>query len=175
MCNVMLQLPADVQERVKVHLTRSELHELEGTNGNDDASVTQPRVTSRVPMPTFPPTAMMYSMNDESGEQPPPPSASRGKPAASVPTELIAKVLSPPGVTQCSSTATRFYICSKCQQEFHLCDASTQTVKAVDGGHVYPRTVVANMATNPPTFVPLHPGVHSPNSRSCSTDSSPVI
>ena len=180
----LLQLPLDVQQRVKVHLTRDEILRMDGDfdSSSSDAPAPQQRVI-RVPMPTFPPTAMVYSVPRNNSESQLSAAAAAAEVAnqsggVSVPTDLIAKVLLP---AASKHKASRYYVCSRCRAEFNRCDVSTQTLASgggCGGGHDsnhFVRTVLANMSTNPPTIIPHYPGVHSPTSRldSCSSDISP--
>ncbi|KAK2182280.1 hypothetical protein NP493_359g10020 [Ridgeia piscesae] len=107
-------LPLDLQERVKAHLTPDEVICME------EASTPPPETKMiRVPMPTFPPTAMLYSV--PRSIVPPEPKQTK---VDTVPTTLIAQVLSKPETKQ---RPRRFYICNECKRGFMCMDRDTQT------------------------------------------------
>ena len=112
------QLPIDLQERLKCHLTRDQVIALEdsppGENG-ENAPAEQRMI--RVPMPTFPPTAMVYSVPKQ--EAPPPVRA-----PATVPTTLIARVLTQPTVKH---KPRKIYFCNRCHTDTVLISKETQT------------------------------------------------
>lgn len=87
----------------------------------------------RVPIPTFPPTAMVYSVNNENKNN-----ILQNSKADSVPMTLIAKVLSQPEPTR---KPRRTYICQKCKRDIVFLDKEVQTV-AGDRGSFHSQTGV---------------------------------
>jgi hypothetical protein len=57
----VLQLPADLQHKVRTYVS-SKRRQSDGNSGNNTAGKPEPKVI-KVPIPTFPPTAMVYSIN----------------------------------------------------------------------------------------------------------------
>ncbi len=163
----MFQLPVDLQERVKSHMSQNEIITMENAcNASMPAETTK---MIRVPMPTFPPTAMVYSVNNKMtngvnsiGETPPTP------PPQTVPTDLIARVLTPPTSKRRSS---RIFICSRCHKDYMFEDKQVQTVISGRGSSETFRTVTPSM-NNPTGFSSatlVHPSVHSQRSRTNSS------
>ncbi|ELU07624.1 hypothetical protein CAPTEDRAFT_227174 [Capitella teleta] len=105
-------LPVDLQERVKCHLTQEQITEMEDCNDSQN----EPKMI-RVPMPTFPPTAMVYSVNKTPAPKPP-------SDDDTVDSTIIAKVLShsDPGRKK-----RRVFICSNCSLDVTLTDTGSQT------------------------------------------------
>lgn len=105
-------------------MTREEIINLE------DAENEQERTKMiRVPMPTFPPTAMVYSVNKvpppgPPGPAPTPPNNDQDAVQDSVPTTLIAKVLTQ---DKPARKPRRVYICSKCTRDAVFEHKATQT------------------------------------------------
>ena len=100
----------------------------------------------KVPMATFPPTAMVYSINKPNS--PPPPKID------TVPMSLIARVLTQP---ESKHRPQRLVICKQCKTGWGIRDAGQQC--HLDSG--LGRPVLANMHTSPPTITPHYPpGVH---------------
>jgi len=118
-----------------------------------------------VPMPTFPPTAMVYSINEpvtvvES-------STMKEEKLSTVPTKIIAKVLAQPKTKR---KLRHIYICEKCGTDCMFQDESTQTslmMCSMDdrsfhkqcSGQKYPQTAIL-----------IQPHVHSGRSRTNSTE-----
>ena len=91
----------------------------------------EPEVTRtiRVPMPTFPPTAMVYSVNKiPAAEETRAPTQDR-----TVPTSLIAKVLAQPD----KKTRPRNYICCQCIRDvvFHDKDIQVNLLQEYNNGY----------------------------------------
>ena len=163
-----LQLPMDLQERVKSHMTREQIINMEDAE-NDPT----PTKMIRVPMPTFPPTAMVYSVNKV-----PPPNVHNsngdnqsGNRLDSVPTSLIAKVLTQ---GEPFRKPRRVYICSKCTKDYGIDHKSTQTSMTYSDANGY-------HGVSPPRGAvwPAHgqyhgnvlpPGVHRPRLNSTETE-----
>jgi hypothetical protein len=57
----VLQLPADLQQKVRLYVS-SKRRQSDGSGGNNSVSKPEPKMI-KVPIPTFPPTAMVYSIN----------------------------------------------------------------------------------------------------------------
>ncbi len=76
-----------------------------------------------VPMPTFPPTAMVYSVNQPMPTKEPaePPREKND----TVPTNIIAKVLAQPKTKR---KPRHLYICDKCNADYMFQEESTQTM-----------------------------------------------
>ena len=157
-----LQLPVDLQERVKPHLSRDQLIDIEDGE--------QPPETKmiRVPMPTFPPTAMVYSINKvvpNNNQGNAPGGLPNNTPRDLVPSSLIAKVLTP---TQVPRKPRRIYVCTNCRTDTSVSDVSVQTViiysTETNGFH-------GNHPTRTTThFGVPHPGVHRPRLNSTETE-----
>ena len=73
----------------------------------------------RVPMPTFPPTAMLYSVPRVIA----PPEANPAK-VDTVPTTLIARVLAK---SESKRRPRVFYVCNECRRDFMCTHRETQT------------------------------------------------
>ncbi|KAL3873783.1 hypothetical protein ACJMK2_036868 [Sinanodonta woodiana] len=105
-------LPFDLQERVKSQMTHQQIISME------EPPVVKETKLIRVPMPTFPPTAMVYSVNnneDKNGEN--------SQNVQTVPMTLIAKVLTQPNPKR---KAHRTYICPKCRRDVIFADKEVQ-------------------------------------------------
>ena len=111
----MLQLPFDLQNRVRSHLTSEQLMGLE---------TKAPETTKliHVPMQTFPPTAMVYSVPKPVTDSPVVESDS-----TSVPLSLLAKVLSP---VDSKRRPHRTHLCVKCREDYSSAHKETQTGRA---------------------------------------------
>ena len=125
---IIFQLPSNIQERLRVHLTRQELVKMEADFALDTKQREEEKLNKiiRVPMPTFPPTAMVYTVNNKNVETPQNYGSSQTQTIKSVPTSLIAQVLCPP---ESSRKPSRFYVCSGCNRELKLREMSTQTLQ----------------------------------------------
>lgn len=98
-------LPIDIQDRLKVHLSQQQLLDFE----KEDKCLEQESRMIKVPMSTFPPTAMFYSVNS------PAPLPTIESPndvkQKTVPVNLIAKVLAQP---ETKYRNKHIHICKKC-------------------------------------------------------------
>ena len=144
---------------MKSHMTREQIIDLE------DASNQAPVETKmiRVPMPTFPPTAMVYSVNKV--PPPPPPAPIDDSKLETVPTTLIAKVLSQPDSRR---KPRRIYICNKCKVDVMTYDKEVQTCMAqVKDTNGFNRAGVASSRTH---HCAVHPGVHRSRLNSTETE-----
>ncbi|KAL5009404.1 hypothetical protein ScPMuIL_014985 [Solemya velum] len=112
-------LPLDLQERLKKHMTPEQVISME-----DQPPVRETKLI-RVPIPTFPPMAMVYSVNNENKNN-----ILQNSKTDSVPMTLIAKVLSQPEPTR---KPRRTYICQKCKRDIVFLDKEVQTVSAREG------------------------------------------
>ncbi|PNF37410.1 hypothetical protein B7P43_G16014 [Cryptotermes secundus] len=90
----VLQLPADLQQKVRTYVS-SKRRQSDGNSGNNTVGKPEPKII-KVPIPTFPPTAMVYSINkvpadknEESDEK----SSSSKPPVDIVSAAIMAKVL----------------------------------------------------------------------------------
>lgn len=125
----------------------------------EDAPITdssQETKTIRVHMPTFPPTAMVYSVNSTKEDV----TTNTGD---KVPMDLIAKVLKPS--TTFNRKSQRYYVCCKCRVGVSTSERGVQT--HLDS---FIRTATADLSTNPPTIVAHYPGVHRPRNSSSGSD-----
>ncbi|XP_067682382.1 tight junction-associated protein 1-like [Haliotis asinina] len=104
-------LPMDLQDRVKKHMTREQILNMEN-------SVKESKLI-RVPMQTFPPCAMVYSVNNTDAES----NMGNVSPTETVPMSLIAKVLTQPEPRR---KPQRTYICLKCKRDVVLIDKQVQ-------------------------------------------------
>jgi tight junction protein 4 (peripheral) len=103
-------LPVDLQERVKQHMTREQL--IAAENGSSVQQEEQKLI--HVPIATFPPTAMVFSLNQNINKQPEQQTQSE---LGFVPMSLIARVL-----TQSESRRVypRMFLCMMCKRDvFH--------------------------------------------------------
>ncbi|XP_060083723.1 tight junction-associated protein 1-like [Ylistrum balloti] len=107
-------LPMELQERVKSHMTREEIINCEDAPQNESAKLI------RVPMQTFPPTAMVYSINNSSQKSN---KDMNRNSTDSVPMNLIAKVLTQP---ESKRKPRRMYICLRCKLDVVVHDKEVQ-------------------------------------------------
>ena len=127
----MFQLPVPLQERVKCHMTTEEVINTDNNQGKETTKLIQ------VPMQTFPPTAMVYSVpkvdkNEENKK--------KNNEHENVPVTLIAKVLSQPELKR---TPQRVFVCVKCLEDYSFSHKQTQTTstKDSDRGNNHVQTV----------------------------------
>ena len=129
------QLPLDLQERVRQHMSRDQLLAAESANqdnsqGGDGAS----RKLIRVPIATFPPTAMVFSLNNEnSNKQSLLPTTHKQNDSSDgidseirkglVPMSMIARVLAQ---KRSRSAYPRMYLCMGCKKDVFHMDAGCQ-------------------------------------------------
>ncbi|XP_069117530.1 tight junction-associated protein 1-like isoform X1 [Argopecten irradians] len=106
-------LPMELQERVKSHMTREEIINCEDAPQNESAKLI------RVPMQTFPPTAMVYSINSSQKSN----KDQNKNSTDSVPMNLIAKVLTQP---ESKRKPRRMYICLRCKLDVVVHDKEVQ-------------------------------------------------
>lgn len=109
-------LPLPLQERVKNQMTGEQMMNLD----NDTAPQTK---LIHVPMQTFPPTAMVYSVPKHSNDI----SNDAGL-DQNVPTSLIAKVLAHP---ESKRKPVRRFFCAKCREDLLFANKETQTQPCV--------------------------------------------
>ncbi|XP_033736339.1 tight junction-associated protein 1-like isoform X2 [Pecten maximus] len=107
-------LPMELQERVKSHMTREEIINCEDGPQNESTKLI------RVPMQTFPPTAMVYSINNSSQKSI---KDTNKNSTDSVPMNLIAKVLTQP---ETKRKPRRMYICLRCKLDVVVHDKEVQ-------------------------------------------------
>lgn len=108
-------LPLTLQERVKSHMTTEEVINTDNNQSRETAKLIQ------VPMQTFPPTAMVYTVpkvdkNEENGK--------KKTENENVPVTLIAKVLSQPELKR---TPQKVFVCVKCLEDYAFSHKQTQT------------------------------------------------
>lgn len=127
----LCDLPVPLQERVKCHMTTEEVINTDNNQGKETTKLIQ------VPMQTFPPTAMVYSVpkvdkNEENKK--------KNKENENVPVTLIAKVLSQPELKR---TPQRVFVCVKCLEDYSFSHKQTQTTstKDSDRGNDHVQTV----------------------------------
>lgn len=112
----LTSLPIELQERVKKHMTREEVIQLE------DAPVSsEPPKPVLVPMATFPPTAMVYSMNKVMNKTENP--NTRNGASDTVPMDVITRALSHPDPVKRSR---RTFICLQCRRDVGCNNKETQ-------------------------------------------------
>ncbi|XP_041352729.1 tight junction-associated protein 1-like [Gigantopelta aegis] len=109
-------LPVDLQDRVKDHMTREQIRNLENSRANETKLI-------RVPIATFPPTAMFYSVNPTLNESNANNAVQGVSPTDTVPMSIITKVLSQPTSKQKSRWT---HICLKCGRDVSLLDKEVQ-------------------------------------------------
>lgn len=111
-----LQLPIDLQERL---YSQSDQQQLESALTGDACNIRNvgEKCIIRVPMATFPPTAMVYSTSRSMPPLPNPDNAEK-----SVPLTLIAKALTPPFTCR----PRRLFVCHRCKADIMLEDKSVQ-------------------------------------------------
>lgn len=112
----VLQLPIDLQERVKKHMTREEIFDCEGAPDRSES----PKPV-HVPMATFPPTAMVYSVNKTVNKTET--SNTRNVGSDRVPMHVITKALSHP---EPMKKVRRTYICLRCRSDVVCNNKETQ-------------------------------------------------
>ncbi|XP_064622402.1 brain-enriched guanylate kinase-associated protein-like isoform X2 [Lineus longissimus] len=109
-------LPLDLQNRLRPHLTREEIINMDDGPQSPQQDTQK---TIRVPMPTFPPTAMVYSVNQKVNTV----QVEVKQNDSSVPMTLIAKVLTQ---SEPRKRQRRIYICDKCKRDFVFMDKGIQ-------------------------------------------------
>lgn len=159
---IYFQLPLDLQERVKSHLTREQVITLE------DASTHAPETKMiRVPMPTFPPTAMVYSVNKVAPVHATAistPVDNKSNKVDTVPMTLIAKVLTQP---EAQHKPQRIYICVKCKNDITFMDKEIQTSITYGTNEVNGVHGTGTFRTHHGTMYPM---VHRPRLNSTETE-----
>jgi len=150
-------LPLDLQDRVRSQLSGKQLCALEEAPNNNSHPTDQRMI--RVPMPTFPPTAMVYSLPKQVVSVDPTPDT--------VPMTVIAHALAQP---EASQRPRRIYVCQKCHCDFIVMHKETQTVMTYgrdsNGHHGHGiRSGHHNMGQAYPG-----PGVHRPRTSSTETE-----
>lgn len=108
----------ELQERVRSHLPRNAILHIEPKDGTGIDNTTEKHI--RVPMPTFPPTAMVYSVNRV------PKPSSQEDDRSTVPAPLIAQVLSE-NMHKWNKRPRRVMVCCKCTNNVTFHDKSVQT------------------------------------------------
>ncbi|KAK3092370.1 hypothetical protein FSP39_002053 [Pinctada imbricata] len=107
-------LPVDLQERVKAQMSRQQIINCE------ESQAAEPKIV-RVPMATFPPTAMVYTLNNSHGDNL---RVKNGKePDDNVPMDIITKVLTQP---ESKRRRHRTYICLNCKRDVSTHDKDVQ-------------------------------------------------
>lgn len=121
-------LPLSLQERVKSHMTSEQILSLENEKSETNNYFS-------IPMQTFPPTAMVYSVPKQSDVT----ALSRGHPEQpNELTVLLAQVLTQPGLKR---TPQRTYICLKCREDYTWSNKETQTSVLKEGERCTMETV----------------------------------
>ncbi|CAG2196924.1 uncharacterized protein LOC143069771 isoform X1 [Mytilus galloprovincialis] len=105
-------LPIEFQERVKKHMTQEQRLNCEEAPKSDESTQ-----LIRVPMPTFPPTAMVYSINNPTKDE------KKEETNGQVPMNLITKVLTP---NKPRRKPRRVYLCVKCNDDVTFYDKEVQ-------------------------------------------------
>ena len=112
--NYFLQLPLDLQERLKQLMPRDQFIAAENAANTKEESK-----MVRIPIATFPPTAMVYSLQQKLPE-----SKDKGQSASGlIPTSLIAKALTHP---KPQTLIPRMYLCQTCRKDFVYRDSGCQ-------------------------------------------------
>lgn len=144
MCDFVVffsQLPVELQERVRKHLTTEEQQQAQ--KAEEDQRLV------RVPIPTFPPTAMVFSVDPRhgAGAGAAGPNSSGGSDPAreTVPMSVIAKVL-----TQGPARVhhARSYLCVHCLRDTVVADKSTQANLLMDHSLLLDRSAGGPQASN---------------------------
>ncbi|ESO93525.1 hypothetical protein LOTGIDRAFT_232600 [Lottia gigantea] len=102
-------LPVDLQDRVKKHLSSEQKINMENSSAKEKESK-----LIRVPIATFPPTAMVYSVNNHQNKNDVENGLDKPVYGETVPMTLIAKVLTQP---EPKYKSQRTYICWKCKHD----------------------------------------------------------
>lgn len=140
----MFQLPIDLQDRVKCHLTSEQILNMEN---NTPAETTK---LIHVPMQTFPPTAMVYSVPKQNKDN----LQEQSHEQTGVPSGIMAKVLAQPEMKR---RPQRTYFCVKCKEDYYFAHKETQTnqlqsnekgVKAAIRIHRKVRNQLSNSSTD---------------------------
>ncbi|GFO27474.1 tight junction-associated protein 1 [Plakobranchus ocellatus] len=121
-------LPLDLQERVRQHMSRDQLLAAESAIQENHSGDSNSRKLIRVPIATFPPTAMVFSLNQNSNKQSNLPTTQQQLHHSQsldtdihkgyVPMSIIARVLSQ---KRKRNIFPRMYLCMNCKKDvFHL-------------------------------------------------------
>ncbi|RWS24844.1 tight junction-associated protein 1-like protein [Leptotrombidium deliense] len=134
-------LPSDLQEKVRFHFGNSNYHRrsrsipvgLSQTSNTQETEASSAKVI-RVPMPTFPPTAMVYSINRSQQEQ----SQNNADVESGTPdyvsAAIVAKILEERSKERNLKNGTRYQKCFQCRNRRVSCmyfDESSQTTNGV--------------------------------------------
>lgn len=113
-------LPIGLQDRVKSHMSSEEIINMD--NGHQEQTK-----LIHVPMQTFPPTAMVYSVPKQKD------TSNGTSEQQNVPMSLMAKVLTQPEMKR---RPQRTYFCVKCREDYNFAHKETQTnfIREVDRG-----------------------------------------
>ena len=123
----------DLQERVRKHMTREQ--QLLSQKAEEERLV-------RVPIPTFPPTAMVFSVDPKHNSNGGAPSNGNGADAKdTVPMALIARVLAQ-GPSK--RNPMRTYLCVNCHRDTVVADKGTQANLLMDQSIVVDRGAPSN-------------------------------
>ena len=120
----LFQLPVSLQDRVKSHMTTEEAIHIDNSHAKETAKLIQ------VPIQTFPPTAMVYTVPKTDKEDF---ISKKNKENENVPMTLIAKVLSKPELKR---SQQKIYVCVKCLEDYSFSDKQTQTIFRKDSGNL---------------------------------------
>lgn len=114
------QLPPDLQQRVKSHLSQKQLIDLDESIQLCPQQQQQLTKIIRVPMATFPPTAIVYSVNQTNDA-----TDAMDSSDGVIPATVMARVLIKPdnGIHR----SGRIVICQRCLAENSVAEAGTQT------------------------------------------------
>lgn len=119
---LVFQLPPDLQQRVKLHLSQRQLMDLDESMQLCPQQQQQQQLTKiiRVPMATFPPTAIVYSVNQTNDA-----ADATDNSDGVIPATVMARVLTKPdnGIHR----SGRVVICRRCLTENSVAEAGTQT------------------------------------------------
>ncbi|KAJ8308666.1 hypothetical protein KUTeg_013540 [Tegillarca granosa] len=140
-CFFSSQLPLDLQNRVKKHMTQEQIITCENEEQNEEKKIV------RVPIATFPPTAMVYSLNNKLSQT----ENKESSDIYNVPMDLIAKVLTPP---ERRRKFPKTYRCIKCKSELLVHDKEIQVCltnnlsQSTDGLRVHKSSSLGRIRTN---------------------------
>lgn len=148
-------LPVELQERVRKHMTREQ--QLQSQKAEEERLL-------RVPIPTFPPTAMVFSVDSQHNGAAGPSTGSSGGGGGdlkdTIPMSLIARVLTQ-GPRK--SNPMRSYLCVNCRQDTVLADKGSQANLLLDQS-----IIVERLPSNG-----IHHGTSARVYRTSSSESSP--
>lgn len=161
------QLPVELKQRVRSQVSGSS-HIIDMDDCNQSLQPSGNRVI-RVPMPTFPPTAIVYSIGRTSsnGQK----TSQSATEVETVPSGVMARVLAKASTSR--PRPGRVVVCGRCCAELRRADKGTQTEDGWSQHESSHHSIVGRSTSSSHSDVPpstAQPGIHHP--RHNSSDSS---